>query len=462
MFEIAKNIIGYLEYLFLYRKTKWGLAVALLPVLVFCILRVVPLYSTNETLFSAASGGCLLGIVIIVFVWALHSKRVIIGKKTFTTVLSLKAHDPKSNEHIRNAIAILKSELDKLGLLGTFKILEAGQDIITSKEQAHRYRENFDLDLVIWGEVFSGKKDDKELSDFNRLFFTFKIPKNIITSNLTELFKSDINIALVNRDWNIYEFNSLPDTEKISGHLTEVIMFILGVIYCQAKEYVENSIIILEHLFAMLENKSPNEKIEIKDKALKMTPTVLRKSRVLGILITVYKNLGLYFCGQGKYEKAKFYLEKFRKYQKDIAVFGGLAVSSFLLNDYDAAKKYTEEIGGMDKFSQLYTSNKAFFGIWEKNYDSALHFYKEFIKRGRTVDKEIVISMICFLDDRKRENGAELAYDFAIGLLDYTFLQKSEGSKELRNFVKKAKAKPQYKSMVKFVQNEILEKRKKR
>lgn len=458
-----KSIIDYITYLLPFRKTKWGLIVILLPILVVWILHVFPLYKPEINQFKLWSYSLLCTSLILIVIWLFHSKRIILGNKNYIVVLSLKATDPRSNTYIQTAISMLKTELDRLGLSGKFKILMAGPDIVNTIEGAHKYREHFDIDLLIWGEVFSGKKDEKELCDFKRLFFTYKIPPQVILSDLTNLFKSDINIALVNRDWNVYEFNSLPDLEKISTNLGEVIMFVLGVIYCQSKDYAEDSIAILENLFKVLSDRTQNEKVTVspENNTLTMSSGVFRKGRVLSILLNAYKNLGLHLNERRNYSKARFYLEKHLSYEKgNIPVLGGLALCFFFLGDYEAAKKHTEEIGKIDKHNQIYLINRAFFGIWEKNYPSALHFYKEFIKRERKITKDVVVSVISFLDQRKGNDSKEIAYDFAIGLLDYHFIQKTTGEKELRKFLKLSQGKQEYKEMIDFLQNDLLKGRK--
>jgi len=465
MFATAKTIVDYITYLLAYRKTKWGLTVGLLPIAVLWVSFVRPPYKADNEQFVVGFLGCLALSSVIIVVWLFHSRRIILGDNIFTIVLSLKAKDPKSNEYIQSAISILRSELDALGLLNKFRILLAGTDIINCTKKAQKYRESFDLDLLIWGEVFSGKKAQQEVYDFKRLCFTYKIPPQIVIANLTDLFKTDINISLTNRDWNVYEFNSLPDLEKISGHLMEIIMFVLGIVYSQSRVYTKDSIIVLERLFTVLESKSKNEQIEVSPEkgALTMSPTMLRKGRVLAILLNIYKNLGTYFTLKKKYQEGFFYSERFMHYSKrNIEVLANLALCSFFLNDYESAKRYTEEIGKIDKHNEFYISNRAFFGIWEKNYSSALHFYKEFVKRGHAITAGVVMSVISFLDDRKSQHNKEIAYDFAIGLLDYYFLQKSTGEKELQKFLKSAKNKDEYKEMVGFVEQLIFKKRKKK
>ncbi len=457
-----KDIIDYLISFWAHRKTKWGLFLALTLLAVPWSEYVLPYYQIHTQVFYVITFFSFIGFPSF---WFFYSGRIILPTSKHTVVFCLKAQDVRSAKYIQNTLSVLTKEIDNFGLLGKFRFITIGHDIISNRGKAHNYREKQNVDLVIWGEIFSGSKEGKEVCDFKTLSFTYKLPEPIRMANLTDLFSTDINIALVNRDWNIYEVNSLQDTEKISGHLSEVILFIIGIIYAQYREFAEDSIVILQNLFMLLESQTKDEdlKIDPTKNTLILSPHLVRKGRVLVILLSIYKNLGLHLVESHNYKKAIFYLEKFRRYEKkDIAVISSLALCAFYLDDIPAAKTYTEEINTVEKNHEIYTLNKAFFGIWEKNYASAIYFYKEIIKRGRTVSGDIIAKVIAFLDERKSDYQAELAYDFAIGLLNYYHCQKKLGIQELRKFVKQARKKPEYYEIVCFVEKEILFKRRKK
>ena len=326
----TKSIIDFINYYWPHRKTKAGFVILLLFIAFFSSKPLFDLYQTNP---DAAIVIPLVTVILLIVFWGIYSGRILLPSKRFTVVFCLKATDPKSIRHIHNASSLLRSKLDEIGILGKFRLKLVGKDVINDRQDAHNYRTRFDTDLIIWGEVFAGSKEEKEASDFQKLSYTFKVPGNVVARNATDLFKSDINIALVNRDWNIYEINSLIDTAKISANLSEVILFIIGLIYCQNHEYAEDSVGILEQLFILLStNAKKDDKLIISDadKTIKLTSQQFRHSRVLGILLAVYKNLGAYFMHTLRdYGKARFYLGKFHKYEKrDVLVLSWLSVSS--------------------------------------------------------------------------------------------------------------------------------------
>jgi tetratricopeptide (TPR) repeat protein len=419
---------------------------------------IFPFYERHIEVVMSAT---IAMLVLFLAGWLYYSGRAFLPKRRFTIVFCLRADDPKSIGYIRQALSLLKKKLDELGLLEKFKIISIGRDIIIDNSSAHAYRDKHDVDLIIWGDVFYGSKENKDVCDFKGLSFTFKVPGSVVGRNLSEIFKSDINIALVNRDWNIYEINSLPGVEKISANLSEVIMFVLGIIYCQYREYAEDSVVILEHLFHLLKaqiNKDEKPILNEAEKTISMTPQLFRHSRVLGILLSVYKNLGSYFAEHEEYQKGSFYVKKFRAYdKKDIGAISTLALCEFHLGNIQEAKSLTDEICAIDKNHEVCLTNRGFLSIYEKKYASALYFYKEIIKRGRVVSNEIIFKVLTFLDERKTEAPGEFAYDFAVGILNVKFCDEKLGRGDLRKFVKKTTDLPAYKEMHDFAKYEILE-----
>ena len=70
-------------------------------------------------------------------------------------------------------------------------------------------------------------------------------------------------------------------------------------------------------------------------------------------------------------------------------------------------------------------------------------------------ERKIFYEIFSFLDERKLVYPKELAYDFAIGILEFYFCQEQMGSRELRNFIKQAKNRVEYCEMVRFVNKTV-------
>lgn len=449
----VKDIIEVLRFLWLRRKTKAGLLATYLIIAVLWFLYVYTPYHTNQNLFVPYTGGTAILMFGIYLLWLINSARMVVPRDKFTIAFALREKDHRGTSYLQDALSQLERQLDILKLLPKFRILRAGSDVIRNMRDALRYREKHDLDLVIWGDIYTGKKDGKEMCDINELFFTIKVPGAVVAQNYAHLFTEDVNIALINRDWNVYEMNSIPDVEKISGHLAEIIMFIVGLTYCVAAEEMEDSIAILENLLRLLEAKTKGEAIvTLPEKSeVKMSIPMLRKGRVQAIVLQAYKKMGIYHLRRREYSKAHFYFEKYSAYERrDSDVLGALSLCAFHRGDIEGAKGYTEKICGIDKNNIVYLVNSAFFYILEGKYDTVLVLYKRFL-RSKSVGKEAVATqVIAFLDQRKTENTEELAYDFGIGFLNCHFCNSTHGEAELKEFLEKAKDKKEYAAMVSY------------
>lgn len=233
----------------------------------------------------------------------------------------------------------------------------------------------------------------------------------------------------------------------------------------QEEDFAEDAIAILEALFNKLSVKTEGELIQInKDaRSMSMSPDMLRKGRVLGILIEVYKSIGVAFTHRGEFVKGRHYLKSYIAHKKpDIQVLSSLALCSFMIGDIESAKKFTDDIKKIDKNEIIYLFNKGFFGIYEGNYSSALYFYKKIAKKDNIYDHTIITQVIVFIDNMKEKNKNEIAYDFAIGLVNLFFCQQKIGRVELRDFIKAARKRPEYSDMVVYAQDLVGAKKKSR
>ncbi len=450
-------------------KTKYGLTVTsilLASALYGVSFATIKLLKAHDNTALILLCAITIPLFINLIVWCFCSGRVPIANSKFNVVFCLTGKDlkddGKSDKYIQNAISIVAAELDKLGLSRKIKLKTIGQDIIKTQDVAEDHLIKHGIDLIVWGHVLYGSKEEQDVCDFTKISFTYKSPSRETNANLAEIFENNVKMALVKRDWNIYEINSITDIEKISENFNEIIMFILGIIYCHHHDYIEDSAKILENLFKILEKQTTGEKIKVdeKKKTLEMSASTLRKGHLLPILCDIYKRLGG-ICGhKGDYKKSFFYLNKFMNYKtNDIEVLCSLAFCSYHLGNIMDAEKYTDKIKQVDKHYKLYFFNKAFFSILKGKYKGALSLYKKSIKGKGVINSSVTLQVIDFLDQRKKENPQELAYDFAISFINYHLSDKKVGISELRRFAKKAKGKTKYSEMVSYA-NQLLSSRK--
>lgn len=194
-----KSMLELLNYIWPIRKTKKGLGIISILILVLWGWLVLPIFSINQSGFILYSLIALILWLIIFFIWLFHSGRMIVFKQPFIAVLCLKTSDAKAAKYVQDSLKILTHELDNLGLLQKIQIRQIGEDVINNEKQAKSYREKFDVGLIIWSEVFSGAKNKENVSEFKNLNFTFKVPPSISQEQVFKFFANDVNIAIINR-----------------------------------------------------------------------------------------------------------------------------------------------------------------------------------------------------------------------------------------------------------------------
>jgi len=174
------------------------------------------------------------------------------------------------------------------------------------------------------------------------------------------------------------------------------------------------------------------------------------QGRINSLIIETNLKLGDTEYENKRYGKArKCYLEidkykinKFRIYLK-------LGVIEYFFNNLEGAKDYIEKAKNIDKNHPTIYIDSAFFAILDKNYESALFWYEKVMNLIASADLA-VIPLLEFLFDRYKENKNELAYLFAIGIINYKFVDREKGLLDLSNFIRKAKKLQHYFSMIKF------------
>jgi len=122
---------------------------------------------------------------------------------------------------------------------------------------------------------------------------------------------------------------------------------------------------------------------------------------------------------------------------------------NIFFNNLEGAKDYIEKAKNIDKNHPTIYIDSAFFAILDKNYESALFWYEKVMNLIASADLA-VIPLLEFLFDRYKENKNELAYLFAIGIINYKFVDREKGLSDLSNFIRKAKKLQHYFSMIKF------------
>jgi tetratricopeptide (TPR) repeat protein len=321
----------------------------------------------------------------------------------------------------------LQSELDALNLTKSVRLIDISSDIINNIKQAVKYRESQNIDLIIWGSSFSETRNGKPIINFN-LKYTFRINKKL--NKKLKLFISDLSLVVGTKDWIVNLDNTLFDEIRVVNSFIEACIFIAGIHFLTDFK-LEDSVKLLTAL---------------KSKMVNMEDGRFKKfvqGRINSLLVENYLFLGLVETEKNNYELAKkYYLELIKYPIKKFRVYVNLAKLEYLLGNLNMAIQYTQDASRIDKNHPVIFVNTAFFRILENKYDKALYWYKRLIA-SKSKDVEIT-GLLEFLCDRHNENKKELAYLFAIGIINYFFYDRKKGLSDLTNFIRRAKDKQQY------------------
>ena len=143
-----------------------------------------------------------------------------------------------------------------------------------------------------------------------------------------------------------------------------------------------------------------------------------------------------------KIKESLEYLNKIPEHiPNPIPLYIMLARVSYLNGDEQGANYYTERIRKLNKRHPAVCLNYGFFGIKQKNYDRVKFWYDEFIKHKILIDIDIMPA-ITFLDEEYSKSPTELAYLYALGIVNgYVDVKRK---RDLQRFIKLTKNRPEY------------------
>ncbi|MCX6227122.1 MAG: hypothetical protein NTV01_20625, partial [Bacteroidia bacterium] len=320
------------------------------------------------------------------------------------------------------------------------KIVEIGIDAFSNNEEAEKFIVKKNLNLVIHGTVYDGKCDDKYRYDLKNFFFTYLVPNISKESPFFKTIQSDINLICWHRDWNIEESNDIIDIERVAKNLFEIVLSIIAIALCNSAKYVELSIKLIETLLPILESQiKPEEKIiniSKKDSTAKVPLKILRSGRLRAILHDCYFGITDLFIFERKYDEAIATINKglgagADKYNS----YASLAVASYYKDGLEKAIEYTDRMNAVRKNTITVDLNRAFFSIARKQYNEAEQYYETARGKYKKDDQFIIERVIHFLNERLEENRNELAYEYAIGVLTFNFIDKENGKDKLLVFL---------------------------
>lgn len=373
--------------------------------------------------------------VIWILLWIIKSGRFVFPTSKYLIAFCIKADD-KARVHYKKVFDKLQKELDTFNLSKSIKILNISPDIVSNRKQAEKYRETQNVDLVVWGNAHSETHNGKDIVNF-ALSYTFRL-NEALRAKMT-LFSLDFTLVVGTRDWTIKLDNTLFEEVKVVHNFVGGCLFMIG-IHLLTDNKLRDAIEVLNTLRLMIDNMREDDFKKF------------IRGRINSLIVDTYFLLGKVENERGNYKHAKQYFMELEKFVfNKFHTYVQLARLEYLLGSLANAKKYTKKALKIDKHHPVIYLNRAFFRILEKKYDSALFWYKKLITlKLANVD---FAALLEFLHDRYTENKKELAYLFAMGFINYRFFDRENGVLDLSNFIKRAKSKKDYFSMVKYAED---------
>lgn len=234
---------------------------------------------------------------------------------------------------------------------------------ISSDDQAKKFREDKDIDLLIWGKFSDDRlKDAGESLTKISLSFTYGHPETL-EKKIGPMLLADISSKMALKNyWKVIESNSANDVSIVADNIFQISMYILAL---TLKIYgrIEKSLDLFEKLFISLDAKDPSLQVRI-------IPHVVNCSELLATESYYKKN----------YIKSSMYLEKILSvFPYNRFALSGLAVSQYRLGNFKRSKELVELL--LIHHAQIPSTelNIAFMRILEKNYKNALLHYKRLL-----------------------------------------------------------------------------------
>lgn len=373
-----------------------------------------------------------VGLSTISVIWAFLSHRINLYKrKVITTGIFLKCNDSTSELRIKEIINDLVEELrDEFGEI-KFKLFPINH--ITTKTQLNRFvaSNNHIIDNAFFATIFNGNclENSQTVSkiEIQNIFFSAhlsNINKSDFRNNIN--MSHDLSIRNLNKDWQYVESKSFSDKTKIKYNFEDSLLFFNGLYSIYMKEYD----LALE-IFKKLKS-SEDSKIDIFSNT--------KKQRLNEILLGLFTFNAIEKYLDKKDIESAFSLLKeceiiFKENHRfSFNNFTTLSRIYFEKGDLNMAKEYTEKARELNSFSPAIYCNLGFFGMVDNNPEQVFENYRELAHVYKYANKLNFLEIVHFIElyKKKYPNSLHL-FDFAIGSLNFLYVDRSLGRTQLNN-----------------------------
>jgi hypothetical protein len=368
----------------------------------------------------------IIAISVILYLlfwsWAYIIYPRFISKIKIAFSLEVPGNDPLLDE--------LKKEfyfqIDSLNLKREVRVIDLPSDKrFQTTVEAEKYSKSKHINLLVWGHMKKGQLEGQEVAE-SRLKFTYIYP-TLSKKNIEELLRSDVKLAVVDRNWRIAVRNSIVDIDTVSRNVMEISLFIVGLCLLLWRD-TERCVDVFEELHSCLQQGPP-----LSDKR-----RVTFLKRFDQIFIEALDLRTMYLFQGGKMQECKKCLE--RMLEINYAIPGAhinLAKLCYLEGNMGDARYHTNQADRLVPNNQLSLLNKAFFAILDKKFEKANDLYNKLIAPVDWSMSCNTLEVALFLEEEWKKHKDNVGFLFAAGFVNYHFADKRRGKLQLKNFIKR-------------------------
>ncbi len=412
--------------------SKWGgivyaLGIFLLVSILLGILTQVGVIFSSVWVIYILSGAQIIHIV------AWFIKRNYFYDPSAMTVAFAVATEESSREYYREIKKKFREQVATHQLQGDVKIKELPTDVTFSDSNvAEAFIIKKGIRLLVWGNTTEGNLANAPFSQFN---IKLSYQHGVIDKEKQKKFVDEIGVATQRGMWGIRHPESFVHLIVVSGNILEISLYTLGACLATVPNiaYLLKSVDIFEKLQGILEKRNQDTNF----------PNLrLVKQKVKAFLGDAYGFLMMFYWNNLKnLDQAMTYSEKAIKIdENNFNAHQNMAVFQWLKGDREKARFHTERAWRIRPDHPLPRFNKAFFFIYNRNYEQGLKQYKKIKYVGNTN----VIDVIEFVAKEFEKFQDNLGLLFIAGWLNFNYADQIRGAAQLKEFIQKAESDQSY------------------
>lgn len=334
-------------------KTKvGGLAICSLVGCLAYNLRFLP-HSLAALFYTSIPRGwgsliwVLFSVIVAAVWWIIWSGRYFpfVGRRRIVA-FCIEQKNARIHNYYVQSLDLLRSFIAQCGLSDEIEVRDVGYDLIASDADARKFVMRKGVAAVFHGRLFLDQENGNFIHHYN-FRVTWKKPP-AISEKIALLLEVDGSLFCSNRDWNIREFDSKNDQQKVAGGFGEIVLFLTVVSQLTDPSSSAANIAILERLSAIIGKATEGVTINLKSGEQVPAEAIpfLRQGRVNALLRDLYLDYGAICIRSADYQTAYRLLHNALKIPSDksgrISVLVPLALSCYHLGDIKSAKEYSD------------------------------------------------------------------------------------------------------------------------